>query len=127
MSFLFLAALTLSSQCGDLQTTVEIVDCVKAAYAKADAQMASVYFGRMREMKQLDADAISQKRRLPAGEPTYSQALLESQRKWIAYRDAQCRLAGYSMRGGSGQGYSTGFCLIDLTEQRTRQLRDLSF
>ncbi len=54
------------------------------------------------------------------------QALLEAQRAWLSYRDAQCRLAGYAFFGGSAQPMIVSGCLAMLTRQRTQELRDLA-
>jgi len=51
--------------------------------------------------------------------------LLEAQRAWLVYRDAQCRLEGYSLLGGSAQPMIVSGCLAMLTRQRTQELRDL--
>jgi uncharacterized protein YecT (DUF1311 family) len=54
------------------------------------------------------------------------QTLLEAQRAWLSYRDAQCRLEGYAFLGGSAQPMIVSGCLAMLTRQRTQELRDLS-
>ena len=59
------------------------------------------------------------------GRPGYFDALLDAQRKWLAYRDAHCRAEGYMARGGSMEPMLVGTCKADLTRKRTAQLRDL--
>ncbi len=54
------------------------------------------------------------------------QTLLEAQRAWLSYRDAHCRLEGYSFFGGSAQPMIVSGCLASLTRQRTQELRDLA-
>ena len=119
-----LASLLIAAQgglCPDANSTFEIIDCVNAAYRQADKRMTVEWKRTYSQMKQQDE---RETRRLPG--PTYAQALLDSQRKWLAFRDSHCRVEGYRMRGGSGQGYTTTICLIDLTNDRTKALRRLA-
>jgi uncharacterized protein YecT (DUF1311 family) len=59
------------------------------------------------------------------GDVTYAQALLESQRAWLAFRDKQCRIESYEMRGGSGQSEIGFSCTIDMARDRIAQLKAL--
>lgn len=93
-------------------------------YQAADAQLNAAYRTAMTRMKQLDRG--TKPADLPPAEragPSYSQALLNSQRAWIAYRDANCRAFSYEYRGGSAQGLSNRVCLIRVTRARTAELR----
>lgn len=58
--------------------------------------------------------------------PGYFASLLEAQRAWIAYRDAHCRLDGYTARGGSLEPLLVSTCKTSLTNARTAQLRELA-
>jgi uncharacterized protein YecT (DUF1311 family) len=51
--------------------------------------------------------------------------LLDSQRAWLKYRDAQCELAAYDNLGGSIWPLINSGCLAAATRQRTRELADL--
>jgi len=51
--------------------------------------------------------------------------LLDGQRAWINYRDAQCELAASDSKGGSIWPLINSSCLADLTRQRTKELADL--
>lgn len=53
------------------------------------------------------------------------ESLLEAQRAWLRYRDAHCRLDGYTARGGSMEPMIDLFCKTHLTRARTEQLMDL--
>jgi uncharacterized protein YecT (DUF1311 family) len=67
-------------------------------------------------MRQMDKD----------GEPTgYFNALLESQRAWLKYRDAQCRFEGYLVRGGTAEPLMVNGCQEQLTKKRTQDLKSL--
>jgi uncharacterized protein YecT (DUF1311 family) len=115
-----LLAMTPSQSCENADTTADIVECANENYRIADAEMTGVWKAAYAKMKKLDLDNPPRSK----SELGYAQTLLDSQRKWIAFRDAQCRVVGNRMRGGSGQGYSTTFCLIDVTRGRTVELRE---
>lgn len=44
--------------------------------------------------------------------------LRDAQRTWLAFREAQCALAGIEALGGSLEPYLVGDCLKTMTEQR---------
>jgi uncharacterized protein YecT (DUF1311 family) len=93
-------------------------------YQAADAQLNAAYRTVMARMKQLDRG--TRPADLPPAEragPSYTQALLNSQRAWLAYRDANCRAFSYEYRGGSAQGLSNRVCLTRVTRARTTELR----
>ncbi|WP_375271553.1 lysozyme inhibitor LprI family protein [Sphingomonas sp.] len=93
-------------------------------YQAADAQLNAAYRTAMARMKQLDRG--TRPADLPPAErnkPSYSQALLNSQRAWLAYRDANCRVFSYEYRGGSAQALSSRVCLTRVTRARTAELR----
>ena len=46
------------------------------------------------------------------GRPGYYQALLDAQRAWIKYRDLECRIEGYAMRGGSAESMMISGCVL---------------
>jgi len=51
--------------------------------------------------------------------------LIKAQRAWIAFRDAECYLDAYEMRGGSAEKQLDIGCKIALTRQRVQTLRRL--
>ena len=122
MSLFALIALQSLAICQSAETTADIVECASAEYKIADAAMTGAW--RLASARAKNADGSATVSKTPQ---SYFQVLLDGQRKWIAFRDAHCKAAGYMMRGGSGQGYSTTFCLIELTNQRKRQLDALEF
>ncbi len=58
--------------------------------------------------------------------PGYFESLLASQRAWLKYRDAHCRVEGYAARGGSMEPLLVSTCKTSLTEARTQELRSLA-
>ena len=51
--------------------------------------------------------------------------LLDGQRAWLKYRDAQCQLAALDSRGGSIWLLINSGCLASLTRQRVKELGEL--
>jgi uncharacterized protein YecT (DUF1311 family) len=51
--------------------------------------------------------------------------LLDGQRAWIKYRDAQCEIAAFDNRGGSIWPLINSGCLAELTRRRTAELAAL--
>ena len=51
--------------------------------------------------------------------------LLDGQRAWLTYRDAQCNLAALDSKGGSIWLLINSGCLAALTRQRTKELAEL--
>lgn len=45
------------------------------------------------------------------------------QRRWIAYRDAECELTGFEWYGGTGRSHATLEFARELTEARTKALK----
>ena len=52
-----------------------------------------------------------------------AEALLEAQRAWIAFRDAECGLAYASWGSGSMRHIAGTSCLLEMTARRTLDLR----
>jgi uncharacterized protein YecT (DUF1311 family) len=53
-------------------------------------------------------------------------ALINAQRAWIKFRDADCDVQQHIYAGGSMDGAIVAACLRDLTERRTKELQEIS-
>jgi uncharacterized protein YecT (DUF1311 family) len=52
------------------------------------------------------------------------QAMLRaSEKAWLAYRDAQCKMVASGVEGGSAQPMVTADCLGELTQARLKELK----
>ncbi len=60
------------------------------------------------------------------GRPGHFASLLEAQRAWLTYRDAHCRLDGYSARGGTLEPLLASTCKTALTKARTVELEAIA-
>ena len=101
---------------------------VERDYEAADATLNAQYRATMAVAAKDDANRAGDLKTgaaRPDGDPTYQAALLASQRAWLAYRDAQCRVASFEYRGGTDEGMAGGLCLTDLTRRRTAELKQL--
>ena len=74
-------------------------------------------------MAKRDADEVGVR---ADGDPSYVNALLASQRAWLAFRNAECKIESYSMRHGSAQSLEFSGCIVTLTAERTRRLAQLA-
>lgn len=82
-----------------------------AAYARADAAMTREWRLTLAYMKGDGAPSAA--------------LLLDSQRAWLKFRDAQCAIEGAEFEGGSMQPMTVAGCKARLTNERTGQLRKL--
>ena len=108
------------------QTQYDLNMQAGGAYKAADAAMNVAYRQLMALMAGLDRTRAADMQKgveKPDGDPTYQAALLAAQRAWLAYRDADCKVAGFEFRGGSAQNMALGQCLATVTRARTAELR----
>lgn len=99
-----------------------ISQCAADDYARADTAMNRQWKLTLAHMQQFDKDVGPPE----DGRPTNAALLLDSQRAWLSFRDAQCELEGAQMRGGSAQPAIYSGCLARLTKARTAQLHELA-
>jgi len=123
--------------CDEPMVQQEINWCAAQDFAAADAELNAQWTITASLMKARDAGMTTDFGPLNPETPSedaaarkaytgHFQTLLEAQRAWLAYRDAQCRLEGYAFLGGSAQPMILSGCLATLTRQRTQELRDLA-
>ncbi|WP_396331611.1 lysozyme inhibitor LprI family protein [Burkholderia anthina] len=89
----------------------ESSSCLKVFVDKADARLNLLYQGLLRQLN---------------SEPEVKQALIESERRWIAFRDANCRIPSAYYRG-TLHDYMVQSCMFDLTKQRAEELRKFAW
>lgn len=112
--------------CDDPQFQQEMNWCAAQRFAKADAALNAQWTITAEEMKNRDASWETGSSPEWDERPGYFQSLLEAQRAWITFRDAHCRVDGYTARGGSLEPLLVSSCKTALTEARTEQLRLLA-
>jgi uncharacterized protein YecT (DUF1311 family) len=108
--------------CRDPRTQFEMNVCAAEDYKKADAELNRQWAATVARMRAQDkAGSVHRD-----GRPGYHAALLEAQRAWIKFRDLECRVEGYAMRGGSAEPMIVSGCLAEATRARTKQLRTMA-
>jgi uncharacterized protein YecT (DUF1311 family) len=88
--------------------TSEMLDCMSAEFTRQDA--------RLNENYKILMAKLSAKRK---------EALLEAQRAWIKFRDANCNFY-YDPEGGSAAHLGGNECVLNATADRATELRNLS-
>lgn len=111
-------ALAQTVDCANTSIQLELNLCAEQDWQAADADLNRVYKSVMAEMQAMDQG-------LPPELQGAATTLRDAQRAWITFRDANCRLAGYPMRGGSAEPLLIYGCLRQMTLDRTRQLQEL--
>lgn len=105
--------------CRKAEAQMELNFCADKDYAAADKALNDQWKKTREAAKVADGP-------LDKNEQGAEKALLKSQRSWIDYRDATCEVAGFPMRGGTGEPYLVLTCLRKVTQGRTAELKDLA-
>ena len=105
--------------CKEPQTQADMTICAGKDYEKADKQL-NVEYQKLRKLlverdKTADADGKGA-----------TDALVTAQRAWVAFRDANCAVAGFQARGGSMEPMLISSCLAEMSTRRADELRQLS-
>lgn len=106
--------------CDDPSTQHQMNVCAYEAFQVADKNLNEQWKITHSYMKDLD------KNRDEDGRIGYAEALLDAQRKWIAFRDSHCLTESYRFRGGSAEPLLRYSCLENETKRRTQALADLA-
>jgi uncharacterized protein YecT (DUF1311 family) len=107
--------------CDNAMAQFELNACAYKEFERADAAMNAQWKVTAARMKERDAEFD----RSQDNRPGYFDTLLAAQRAWLTYRDKQCASEGYTMRGGSAEPMVISGCQRQLTEARTKELKDL--
>jgi uncharacterized protein YecT (DUF1311 family) len=103
--------------CDKAMSNAETRHCADREFRKHDAELNRLY-------KKLLQDAAS----LGDVGPGYGvpplEALKQSQRAWVAFRDANCHWKSTSFYGGSGQSVIMSTCLAIATRDRVEELKN---
>ncbi len=109
--------------CDDPQVQQEMNWCAGRDFEVADERLNAQWEATSKVMKQRDAEWAE----IGSADtrPGFFRSLLEAQRGWLRYRDAHCRLDGYTARGGSLEPLLFSTCKARLTRMRTEELKEL--
>ena len=115
LSFLFPLILltgTVSAEsisCEDADSQMAINACMDATYKKADTSLNRTYKNAITRLK---------------SDSTQHKKLVDAQRAWLKFRDAECAFAVGSAGAGSASSMISSECMTSLTEQREKQLHE---
>ncbi len=102
--------------CANASTTIEIDFCAEQDFKAADVRLNAAYkamLGRVETGTDFDAKTKAGLRA----------AIQDAQRKWLAFRDADCKEAvGREWTGGTGMSYAVYSCLAEKTAARIKEL-----
>lgn len=98
-----------TSNCEKAQTQLEMNQCAQAKKAQTDKRLNDVY-RRYRQRLQ----------------PAHKQKLTDAQRAWLAFRESWCSFIASGAEGGTVQPLVLSECLRGVTEQRIKQLEQVS-
>jgi uncharacterized protein YecT (DUF1311 family) len=97
----------------DKLATIAQSGCLEKLANAADAKLNEAYRRAIKTIDSADPDHAAE----------WKAELKKAQQAWIAFRDADCgALTGYEWSHGTGMGAATEHCILDKTEQRTREL-----
>lgn len=105
-----------AADCPEARSTAETNTCLSRVFAEVDLELNAAYKAAL---KMVDASALQ-----PNLAKDWRRALQEAQRKWIAYREADCGApVAYEWTGGSAtSGFQLG-CRIARTRERLAVLK----
>ena len=105
--------------CKEPQTQADMTICAGKDYEKADKEL-NVAYQKLRKL------LIERDKAADADGKGATDALVTAQRTWVAFRDANCALAGFQARGGSMEPMLISSCLAETSGKRAEELRQLS-
>lgn len=91
------------------QTQAQLNDCAFNAWKQADIELNHLY--------QQMGDRLR-------GDDQARQRMVDAQRKWLSFRDAECTFQTLRTAGGSVQPMRENICLADLTRTRVINFQD---
>ncbi|OYW21745.1 MULTISPECIES: lysozyme inhibitor LprI family protein [unclassified Sphingomonas] len=121
-ALLLLAAAAPAEPCDNAISQSAMTMCAAEAYKRADAALNAQWKITLAKAKARDVESPP----MSVAERRYADGLLDSQRAWIAFRDAQCAAESLEMRGGSAQPMLLYGCKAAMTRERTKWLKDFA-
>ena len=97
-----------AQSCGDFETQWEINDCAGQLFKRSDAELNRLYHEIKARLAD-DSDSLG--------------LLVEAQRGWIVFRDAECAFSANGVKTGSVYQFIHAMCLDQLTQARIAQLK----
>jgi uncharacterized protein YecT (DUF1311 family) len=96
------------NNCDNLSTQTEINKCSSLNLENRNKEIGNLY---NKYLLELNAEQKT--------------SLKESQRLWVQFKERDCAFEASSLKGGSMYSYSLSTCLIDRTEKRISELKNM--
>ena len=103
-----------AANCKEPKNQSEMTLCAADDFGKADKMLNQIWPKIKGQAEANDKES---------GKSEYTDALLASQRAWLAFLEAECTLQGFEMHGGSGEPMLYYGCKARLTKQRIKQIQ----
>lgn len=100
--------------CANQMDQSTMTRCAGIDFEKADAELNRIW-------PEIKSDA--QESDEGTGKTEHLDALMASQRAWLAYRDAECAWQGFEAHGGSMEPMLVNACLAEMTNKRIKELQ----
>lgn len=121
-ALVLLAAAMPAEPCDNAISQSAMTMCAAEDYKRADAALNAQWKMTLAKAKARDVESPP----MTASERRYADGLLDAQRAWITFRDAQCAAESLEMRGGSAQPMLLYGCKVAMTRERTKWLKDFA-
>lgn len=121
LAFMFLVSIvpvTSAQEGTDCENQMDqstMTQCAGLDFEKADAELNRIWPEIKSGAQESDAGS---------GKSEHVDALMASQRAWLAYRDAECAWQGFEAHGGSMEPMLVNACLADMTSKHIKELQD---
>lgn len=96
-------------ECAGVIDTMMMNKCAARDYAAADDRLNEVYKEFVAKLEQSEVKGVRKK-------------MVEAQRAWIMFRDAECEMRAFSYTGGSAYSLTLSGCMLEETKKRTEVL-----
>ncbi|MEQ9969287.1 lysozyme inhibitor LprI family protein [Pectobacterium carotovorum] len=107
--FVLPTAQTAALDCNNANTQLEMSQCAADEYKKVDGELNRLYQDVVKRVVIEEHKAL----------------LKSAQRKWIAYRDADCEFQTFPTTGGSVHGMVYSQCLTEKTAERVKEFKTM--
>ncbi|CAM2154508.1 Lysozyme inhibitor LprI N-terminal domain-containing protein [Pararobbsia alpina] len=101
------------SDCQQDAAGADSASCARSAFVDADAKLNDAYRSALNLLSTDDKHAQAKS------------ALIASQRAWLKFRDADCKVQNTLFEQGPSREAMTESCMTDLTEERTDELQQI--
>ncbi|MEQ9945601.1 lysozyme inhibitor LprI family protein [Pectobacterium aroidearum] len=98
-----------AADCGNASTQLDMSQCAADEYKKVDGELNRLYQNVVKRLVIEEHKAL----------------LKSAQRKWIAYRDADCEFQTFPTTGGSIHGMLYSQCLTQKTAERVKEFKSM--